>query len=217
MRVSLKKVWGVLFAAALTSCACGSTVTTGSQAAQQILVNSDYLDRMSFENGTLTLYVTHNHNTVAVVKALAALAIAGGGLWGAASLAESEPGLCVKGCAMNVIPHKAKLMGIAFVTGAISAYLASSAYHDATTQKERIPYIMLDAHGLTRCDGWYLAWSDFEYSDAVGNTENCPIFVKGSNLTLESFYDTGVQLPIPFKQFRLIAAQYLAANKVVLC
>ncbi len=205
-----KVIAGLLLAGALSSSVGCSTV--GAQnGSVQILVNHDSIDCMSFENDKLILYVTHSHKTAAIIKALAALAVVGGGLWGAASLVEAPPSYDETMGSTGSIPHKAKILGIAFVTGAVSAYLATSAYDDATSPKDRIPYIMLDANGLTRCDGMHLAWNDFEYSDAVGADERHPIFVKGSNLTLESFYDTGVQLPIPFKQFRMIAVQYLAA------
>lgn len=208
-----KVIAGLLLAGALSSSVVCSTV--GSVLIQhgdvQIIANHDYLDCMSFENGKLTLYIMHSHKTAAVVKALATLAVVGGGLWSAASLVEAPPSYDDIPGSAGSIPHKAKVLGIAFATGVVSAYLAISAYRDATAPKERIPHITLDARGLTRCDGMHLAWSDFEYSDAVGADERHPIFVKGSNLTLESFYDTGVQLPIPFKQFRMIAVQYLAA------
>ncbi|MFA5307820.1 MAG: hypothetical protein WC365_10285 [Candidatus Babeliales bacterium] len=179
----------------------------------QLIVNYDCFNCMSFENGTLTLYVTHNHNTAAVVKALAALAVTGGGLYGAVKLPVAPPAYDETPGFANTIPHNAKLLGIAFATGVLSAYLAYSAYHDATAPQKRIPYMLLDAHGLTRCDGMHLAWRDFEYSERDGADEQRPIFVKGSNLTLESFYDMGMQVPIPFKQFRMIAVQYLAAAK----
>jgi hypothetical protein len=172
----------------------------------------------SSTNGVLTLYASPNKMAAAVIKALVAAAAVGAVIATTCYCLPEEAGAPASGTGSKVedlcpgavanSSVRKNFMGLVLAgiaSGWLSAGLLSSAWHDYMAKNDKKPYMVLDAVGLTQCsNGIHFNWSDFDCIDGL------PLFIKGSNISLESIYGNDSDLPLPLNQFCDLAKHYIA-------
>ncbi|MFA6263072.1 MAG: hypothetical protein WCW33_04640 [Candidatus Babeliales bacterium] len=161
----------------------------------------------SSTNGALTLYAHPNKMVAAAIKAVVAAAAVGGVVATTCyCLSDGQEAGSPAGDANSSAGKKIVglvLAGIA--SGWLSAGLLVSAWDDYVAKNDKKPYVILDSVGITHCsNGTHFKWSDFDY------IEGSPLYIKGSNISLESVYGDDPDLPVPLNQLCDLARHYIA-------
>jgi hypothetical protein len=161
----------------------------------------------SSTNGVLTLYTHPNKMVAAVIKAVVAAA-AVGGVVATTCYCLSDGQEAGSSTKVADSPSGGKIVGLVLAgiaSGWLSAGLLASAWHDYVAKNDKKPYVILDSVGITHCsNGMHFNWSDFDY------IEGSPLYIKGSNISLESVYGDDPDLPLPLNQLCDLARHYIA-------